>query len=571
MKRMFIWLLLILTATAKAEIPLNRTLVSGNALITPSSIEKVVKQLIINKLKDNFDAQSSNGGLSLKTDASEHHLRIPEKAVLQEILRTLGISNKIQIVIEPINTSINFGSDSLKIKIVKTASNFFSIHAHWEIKELKAESKALKILVPKGLFDTPFVISSSPIKIGLNQKTGPITADVALTASLSSSGTKINLVKFDTNLDDSKQKLRVKLGKLTVNGKPLELEIKSNGQSIIADEPTIRAEFQNFEPELMKSVQKQLGGIIQKGFADLNNKLEDQDPFMVSFNSSEILDKYSLKNPAISTLFKDIKTDFFFSYIQELPNQNLFTTQVSSGICIGTECITNRWQPTLISVDDTTPMIGEDTGVILYESWVQNVINSEAFQKRVRTYYKNSLKSPGVFLGKQGIKIHFNPSKNAIVAVLNLMIDIKATADAATAMSSWSNFKNFTKKQLADAWENVAGSGQYVYLPVEITIKINGTKYDAQGKKFLELATDIPFHKNGTITNSYGYPSNVKNMNATIRKELLSSVQSEIGKALPSTIKIDLEEPIEMDGIKIDINQVKITKNKGLLVSGCFK
>ena len=63
-------------------------------------------------------------------------------------------------------------------------------------------------------------------------------------------------------------------------------------------------------------------------------------------------------------------------------------------------------------------------------------------------FYKNVLNAPGVNLGNNGIKIHFDKTNNAIAAVLNLRIDIKETANAATALSSWAAFKNYSKKNI---------------------------------------------------------------------------------------------------------------------------
>jgi hypothetical protein len=569
MKWFFFSLCLFSTTFASARMPAStHSFASGNALINPLSIQKIVKTMIVQNLQKSYSVASKADGITIRTEITDQLLKIPQKPLLQEIMSTLGIANHVQVQIDPIETSLNFGPESFSLKIDKVGNNLFTIHALWEVNELNAESKSLRVLVPQGMFDTAFVIESSPLKIGLKQGLGPIYAKLSLSAHLTNDGTKITLDHFETNLDDQTARLQVKLGKLTVNGKPLELEIMSNGQSIATDEPTIRAQFQSFGPELMKTAQKELALVIQQRFTDLSLELNNQDPLKITINSSDLLKKYSLKNPALEKLFNDIKTDFVFSYIQELPKQYLFTTQIASKVCIGTQCLPKLWGDSNITTEDTAPMAGKGVGVILYESWVQNVINSAAFQKKVRTYYQTTLQSPGVYLGSNGIKLHFNPTKNAVIAVLNLKIDIKATADASSALSSWSNFKKFSKKQMADLWENIAGSGQYVYLPVEITIKIKGIQKNAAGKRVLALQTEIPLHTNGTITNSYGYPSNIQDMNATIRREVLASVKSEIGKSLPKVLELDLDQPMSIEGIKFNIDQVLISKNKGLLVSG---
>lgn len=565
-------LLLCITAFAHAETPLSRSLISGNAVVNTDSIQKIVKELIVQNLQKNYTAESKFGGISIQTKASEHSLRIPaEKPLLKDILSTLGISNQLQVLIDPIQTSINFNPDSLKVKIEKTGTNLFKIRAHWEIQELQAESKALKIAVPKGVFDEAFVISSNPVQISLKQGSGPVTADLTMSAELTTDGSKISLESFETNLQDETPRLQVKLGTLNINGAPLELEIQSNGQSITTSEPVIRAQFQNFEPQLMKNVQKQLGTLIQTQFTQLSEKLSKEEPFKISFNSNDVLSKYSFSNAAISALFKNIDASFMFSYLQELPKQNLFSAQVSSQVCVGQKCLSNFWGTSAITVEDISELQNSDGGVILYESWVQNVINSAAFQKRIASFYQKSLKTPGISLGKEGAKVHFNPKNNSITAVVNLKIDIKSTGNPSNALTSWSGLKDYTKKQLADLWENIAGSGQYVRLPVEIAGKIKGVQLDSQNRRVLVIKPEILINNDGTITNTFGYESNVENMSGATRRAVLASVKKEFGKSLPSKIEIPLDDAIQLAGIKFSVNQVFITPNKGLLISGCIK
>ena len=567
MKWVFISILMFCTAIAKASTPLSHALLSGNTLVKPESVQKIIEKIIAKNLQNDYLTESKFGKLSIQIPPSVQHLKIPKNTMLQDILTTLGIKNQIEILIDPIQTSINFGRDSLKIKVQKIGINLFKIRAHWQVKELLAKSNSLKIVVPKGVFDRTFTISSNPVKISLRPETGPITANLSMIAELNNEGAKISLDHFETNLNDNLPRLQAELGALTIDKKPFELEIISNGHSIFTDEPTVRTQFQNFEPELMKNIQKQLGSIIEEKLSVLSEALQKQDPFKISFNSNEVLDQYSVHDAAIHNLFKDISSSFNFSYIQEIPKQNLFTTQVTSQVCIASDCLSDLWENSQISSNDTAAMINSNVGVIIYESWVQDIINSAPFQKRVSEFYKNTLKSPGVLLGTDGIKIHFNPTTNAITAVLNLKIDIKATAPQKNANGFVKVF-DFAEKQLADIWENIAGSGQYVYLPVEISAKIKGIQHNSQGKKTLVLQTSIPFHSDGTIANTYGYQCNVQKMNAGIRKSLLASVKSSINASIPATINISLNDPIDIAGIKFSINQIMITANKGLLIGG---
>jgi len=537
-------------------------------MVTPESIQKIVKAVIVKNLGKSFDPESNQNGLSLQIEGADYLLKIPEKPALQEILTTLGVSEQMHARIEPIQATMNFGPDSLKIKVEKTGTNLFRILAHWQVDELTAVSKSLNMLVPKGVFDQEFTIASSPVSISIKPKTGAVTADLALTASLSDQGTKINLESFKTNLDSPRTRLHLKLGELTVNGKPLELQIISNGENILTDEPTVRAQFQSFEPELMQNIQVELSTVIHKVFSGLAAKLQEEAPFRISIDSTNIVNKYSLSESPYAPLLKGISANFEFSYIQSLPSQNLFTTQFSSQVCIDTKCLDNVWGDSTIGTTDTKLMKGSDAGLILNESWVQNVVNSDAFQSRIEEYYTSSLASPGVTLGSDGIKVHFNPSKNAIVAVLNLVIDIKATASPKGAWSSWSKFTNYYKDQLAGTWENIAGSGKYVFLPIEIDFNLMGIQNNADDKAELLVTSEIPVHADGTVDNTYGYKSNLSKMNKSIRKALVNDVKTIINKSLPATIKIAVDQPLEVEGVKFTVKKVLVTKNKGLLVSG---
>jgi len=546
--------------------PVN--LLSGNAIISPAALQRVVKQVVVQNLQKNIDASNSLHGISINSDSSEHSITIPESPMLNQILDTLGIKNNVTISVSPIETSINFGPESLKIKIIKKDTNLFKLVAHWEISQLKARCHALKIHVPKGAFDRAFTITSSPIKIGLKPKSGPLTADLSILVKITDEGSKFTIGAFKTNLDDNSNKLQLQLGKLSVNGSPLELEIISNGKSIKTDELTVRKEFQRFEPQLMKIIEKKLSETIHSEFESLSDKLAAIEPVKVAFKTSDILDSYSLNNDVVRTVLRDISGEFMLNSFQDLPNQNLYSTRIASNICVGQSCLINMVNPSAISTVDTASMGTDEAGMILYESWLQNIINSDEFQSRVHSYYHQSIKSPGVEINSNGVKVHFNPSMNSIAAVLNLRIDIKATVDSSKAFNSWGNFFDFVKKQGADVWENIAGSGEYVYVPVEINFVIAQTTTFNQGKPQLKVIPKFPFHSDGTVTNNFRYYSNLSSMNATIRKELMKCVESEITKSIPKEMIIELSKPINLGGNNFYINRVLVTKNKGLLVSG---
>lgn len=561
-------LLLPFAPLAQADEIGSRTYAGGNAVFTAATVQKITQQLIINGLQNKIQASNGLNGLQIQTEESEHHLSIPESAILNDILKALGIRNELKIAIDPIKTSINFGAESLKIKVTKKDLNHFDILTHWEIPQIRAESTALKIKVPKGTFDRPFTIVSSPIKIALDNRAGPLTADLQLSAELTEQGSLFRLKSFKTNLDDSHHRLHMKLGTLTVHGRPIQLSIQSGNQKIQTDEPTIRNELRKFEPQIMSIVEKKLATLIRAEFYSLSKKLEETEPFKLDFDTTEILNRYTFANEELKKLFSGITGEFLFSYIQELPKLGVFSAQASTRLCIDQTCVNNRNQTSPITTLDLQSMGKDDAGIILYESWVRNLVDAPQFQKRIREYYRKTSNTPGIDLGKSGIRVHFNPARNSIAAVLNLKIDIRKTCDSSKVWGSWAAFREFSKKQIADWWEYMAGSGEYVLIPVEINFAFKGTRMNQHGQPVQVIKTEFPFRPNGKVINTYQYPSNLHLMNASIREELVSAVASQIRKLLPEEILLSMNRPIQFQNMNFFFNHLSVTQNGGLLISG---
>ena len=115
MKRLLLTLLMLVPAIANADAPtapLSRNLITGNALVTPESIQKIVKAIIVKNLGKTYDTESSSSGLRLQIEGADYQLKIPEKPALHEILNTLGIADQLNAKIDPIQTTINFSPDS---------------------------------------------------------------------------------------------------------------------------------------------------------------------------------------------------------------------------------------------------------------------------------------------------------------------------------------------------------------------------------------------------------------------------------------------------------------------------
>jgi hypothetical protein len=209
-----------------------------------------------------------------------------------------------------------------------------------------------------------------------------------------------------------------------------------------------------------------------------------------------------------------------------------------------------------------------DAGIVVYDSFLQNFVNSSVFQARLRTFFQTISSDPGTDLGKDGIRVHLNPSNQSLDIILNLNIDMNAVAKADP---SWSS--RFTTS-LGAAYEKHFGVGKIVKVPVQIMAKWGGFKHQigANGvdEHFIALNTTLPFHADGTILNTYHADSNLDQVEPTIRKALLKKVQLKITKAIPAVIKIPLssEEQFMVNGILLSPLKMVITPNGGLMFTG---
>jgi len=533
---------------------------SANAVIRPEAVEKALRAAAAEVL--NGDA--SGAGLSFKTQQKiDQKIPLPAtKGQLKEILSTLGIQNSVTVVLSPLQAKFVLPPSALKIGIQQLQPNRFQIQARWSITQLNAKSDQLVLQVPKGFFDKGFDIVSRPIQVGLAPKSKPITVELTMLADLTGSGTKIHLASFTTNLNSgsSKPDLFIQLGKLTVGGKPLELEIRSNGKSLIADEASIRAQLQKLEPDLVQTVREKLSDLIQDQFSHVADVTEGQPPLRYSMVSDTLLKKMNLK-PPVQKLLSGISMDMVVSYLQYLKKDGLFTAQIATRTCLSGFCVGELDHASPISTEDLKSIDRSDeVGILVYESWLQDFFHSDLFQKRILDFY-NTNKSPGVDLSKTaGVRVHLNPTLNSVDVVLNLEIDIKKTGDKD------SRFGDKVKRKFGDLWENWFGSGKIVKIPVEIHGRIQGIQKNASGQSELVIAPELPF-KNGTVINTYGYPDNVDEMTKLVKSDFLDSVKDDIAKSIPPMIRIPLGDGLTVGKFKLMPKKLVVTKNHGLLIT----
>ncbi|MBC7397271.1 MAG: hypothetical protein H7333_07485 [Bdellovibrionales bacterium] len=463
----------------------------GNAVLKPGALEKIIRGVIVSTLGGDL----SRDQLTLRIDRFEQSLVVASpKPALKEILDILGLKNRLAVTVAPIQAHFTLPESALKIQIKNTSENSFLINAQWSITQLRASTSTVSIKVPAGFFPQAFTINSSPIQIALAPRSRAVEFASTFSAELSEEGTKIRLLDFKTNLETANHpNFAITMGKLTVNGRPFTLEIQSNGQTLTASESHIRAQFQTLEKSLAGTIRINLADLVRKQTRIQAHAIESQAPFKYSANSSEWLEKLTMRD-SVRTLLGGVNFDFLFTYLQAVKTVGAYSAQIAAKICLDGQCLSDYGDASPIGADDLALMQkNDDIGAIVYESMIQTLVHSDPFQKRISAFYASAGASPGVTLAPAGVKVYLDPHKNALVAVINLEIDIKKTFKEGTP------FGRRLQRRIGDIWELWFGSGKVVKIPVEVDFIISGLVQDREGKPIIMLTTELPVQADGAI------------------------------------------------------------------------
>ena len=540
----------------------------GNTLIRNESIEAVVRGMIARSLNGDM----SGSRLEVSTEAYQQTVELPHPSPeLKEILDVLGVQNHLNVSINPVRATFQLPASTLKVSVTKKGGNRFEVIAGWKITELSAKTNRLSLKIPKGFFDRDFNIDSTPITLGLKRGSRPIDLEIKLLLDLTDEGTRIQITGYRTNLKDrAPPQFYLSLGKLTVEGEPLELEFQSNGQSLIAKESTIRQQFQEMTPEIIQTLKDQLVTAIHDNVLSIAKKIEEQPPLKLTLISDDLF-----RDSNISSSFKDflssIQTDLMFNHLQYLDSSRLFSAQLAARFCIDGACLMTSSTPSPIGETDLYSMASQDNvGIVFYESTFQDLVHSEAIQSRIRKLYKAAGASPGVDLSPAGIKVRFDPKNNAVSAILNLQIDIAKT------IRSNSSFGERMSLELGDLIETLFGSGSSVKIPLEIKIKIDTIAPAPNGGMQLTVHSILPFTASGTYLPPVNCPqgwcqSNVSSMTSFVRESFMKSVHAEFKKILPEKLVIPVNKDMAVRDFSFSPKTVKITPNRGLLISGLLR
>ncbi|MBS1957916.1 MAG: hypothetical protein JST80_00445 [Bdellovibrionales bacterium] len=545
------------------------SIMSGVAIVPPSIIERFIRQIIAKKL----NADVSGSRIRFKTKPIHELIKIPsDDVVLQDVLKALGIQNAVNANISPIDVDFSLPANGLDLKLRHTKPGIFDVIAKWKVTGISAASTKLNIRVPKGLFDQDFDLDSKPVQIGLKKGSVPINIELKLQVNLATTGTKLKLVSLKTNLNDpnpaNHPAFSFKIGQLTVDDQPLHLEIQAN-QTLQADEAVIREQLMRLEPELTETLRNRLNDELQEQISKVAETFEKAPSFNIKVDTDSITDKPGT-NEAVVDLLHGIDAQFNFSSLGYLESSDLFFAKVASHVCFDGRCLFDS-QVSPISEDDMKSLSKtSEIGMLIYESWLQRVINSDPFQKRITTYYNTKQKAPGVDIGKGGVKLHLNPATKSIDAVFNLAIDIKKTALSKKADTKWKKFWDRKKKQFADWVEVNWGTGKLVVIPVEVhlTFKAYEKGIDKKTNKPITemvFTTTLPFHEDGTVTNTYNSPSNIQNLTKIVKNGFMESIEDTFKDLVPAEVRIPVPDSVPVQGIQMPLRRVQISPNHGLI------
>jgi hypothetical protein len=545
------------------------SILSGIAIVPPVTIERFIRQAIAAKL----DGDARGAKIEFQAKAVHQEIRIPEENVaLREVLLALGIKKTFQAQLSPIDVGFSLPTSGLDLKLRQSKTGIFDVVAKWKITTLSAKSRLLSIHVPKGLFDRDFNIDSKPVKITFAPKSKPILVELKLQVRLADTGTKVKLVALKTNINDANPAVHpafdFQIGQLTIGGQPLVLEIESNGRILRAEEKEIREQLETLEPQFTATLRRDMEEQLTKYFEDLADTFAKSPPFKIKVSTNKLLQNLD-EHSAVNDLLKGIEADFIFSSLDYLAQLNLFTAKIASHICFDQQCLFNL-DTSPISQEDLKPLSQtKEVGMLIYESWLQRVVNSDPFQTRIRKYYDTQVHTPGVDIGKAGVKLHLNPTTKSIDAVFNLSIDIKKTALSKDANTRWKKFIARSKKNLGDLMETFFGTGKRVIIPVEVHLVFQGYQKgkDEKGEPVTNLVfkSELPFHPDGTVTNTYHYPSNISELTKVVRSEFMTEIAESIKDLVPPKIEIPVPAVIPAMGVKLPLKKVLVSPNNGLI------
>jgi hypothetical protein len=296
--------------------------------------------------------------------------------------------------------------------------------------------------------------------------------------------------------------------------------------------------------------------------------LEKKPPFRYDLNSNAIISNIKNLDPDVQNLLSNMELALIPSHIASIQSEHAYSLQLSSSVCMDNQCVENLTVPNHLNPGDFQKITdADDTSLLLYETFFQSIIQSDAFEKRIATYYRKMSKLPGVALSPAGVKIYFEPSMNAFVLILNLEIQIDHTT------LSTDPLPERIERTMGTLIEDEFGSGPVVKIPIPIALKLNGLSEDQNGVTALSISTDLSsLHDDGSFVpysrcSPQDCPNNVSEMTKFVRDNFIPIVKKDILNLLSPQISVPLGKNVSFKNLAFQVTEIAITPDHKLLLT----
>jgi hypothetical protein len=560
---------------------------AGNVLASPEAIAKLARA----KLIEQFKGVSNGTDVTLNLGSRNADLKFPDtNADLLALAKVLGVDGTFKLDVQDLKVKLQLPLDNLKFGVRAVSTNHFKIQAKWLTPKVSLLSSGANISVPIGLFPKPFLVKMSGFQVSVKRKslqfqTPSIAIHAILDMEVTKEGVKTTVESIETNLEEFDPKdFTFKLGAFTVDQKPIHFEMETNQTILQITNQSIQTTLEKNKTSLVKALQK----LIKKSLIDVTETLSHQMRQNPPLQYTIQLTGKNLQNqnPPIATssgygfnpkpakldiqpLIEGITIQAIPTYLQSLKKSRLLSLQISTINSIHDQPLKTT-VPNIVVDDSDIRKVdsGSDIAFLFQESWLQNWIHSDTIQDRLVKWLKPQIKSKGILLAKNPIRIHFNPKTNSIALVVNFKIDLYKTIKEDAGLAER------IRLSLGDWLERNFGAGDYIQLPVEINLRYKDTSKksqilaDSTFKSINELnfTPELPFQEDA-ILNTYRYPSNLNEMTPIVRKGLIETLKNELEAIVPANVAIPIGTLNIAEGMAIKIKQLVITPNHSLLMS----
>lgn len=537
----------------------------GNIILSQTGIATVVRSALVKAFSGNQQ------GNEVTLDLGVRNFTVPKPqftGVLDEVIDLLGLNQSLTLRLNQVLVKMNFPVQDLQFRSTLIKANQFRVEAFWQTSSFKLIAKNNSLTVPSGLFPTPFNIDLNQVSLGIVGKT-PLQLKITGILDVTPQGAQLRVEKVSSNLDGtpSSAQLDFNIGELSVDQKPFNLSIETPHYKFQADTRSLQDTLYKNKTQLLNYIYQEIIGALVDMPKTLNVLLKDalqQKPLFTEVSIDQLKPE---QGSDLEKLAHGLSLQFYPTFLQspiktsgQLPRVSI---QFGSKALVGGKALPISFSAQPFAASDLNAIQpNSDFSILVHEAWVKNIVQSNTFQSRLKTWYAENSKNQGAQISQHGIGVHFNYDKNAIIVVLNLAIDIKK------ANKPDDGFWKKLKRKIGDVIEKYYGTGELVYVPLEITVQPTGWVDLGQGQYELVLKTQLPTLQNAAeVQNTYHYPTNIDKMTKVVQKEFMNSLREDVRESVPPTIRVPVKKIDLFHLVGLEPQSVSFTPNQGLLIN----